>query len=238
MAVREIVTPDPTTYEPPRRRRSIPVSMWLFLALIGLMAGWSAIRSYRQHVAIRATDSVKGSILLTRPAQPQWLRNVMGDGSTSRLLDEIVSLNLADSDVTDSTLVHLKGLSGLERLWLNRSAVTDAGLVNLASLTNLRELGLQGTRVTDRGLVHLSGMTNLEILFLSQTEVTDNGMQHLQGFTRLEKLSLENTEVTDAGLAQLSSLRDLKWLYVGESKITAKGIAEFQRVLPNVEIRN
>jgi hypothetical protein len=234
------VTPrnsDPVTDKPPRRRR-IPISIWLFLAIIGLTTGWSAIRAYRQHAAIRATESVKGTVLLTRPTQPQWIRSLTGDGSINPLLDEIVSLNLADSDVTDSTLVHLKELSGLERLWLNRSAVTDAGLVNLASLTNLRELGLQGTRVTDRGLVHLSGMTKLEILFLSQTEVTDNGMQYLQGFTHLEKLSLENTDVTDAGLAQLSSFGGLKWLYVGESKVTAKGIAELRRVLPNLEIHN
>jgi hypothetical protein len=111
------------------------------LAIFGATGAWTAIRAYRQQAAIREIERVKGTILLTRPRGPVWLRGLVGDGWNKLLLDDVVCVNLADSEVTDSTLVHLQGLPNLERLWLNRSAVTDAGLINLAGMTGLRELG-------------------------------------------------------------------------------------------------
>ena len=208
----------------------------LVLAAVSLHVG---VPIYRQRVAIREIERVKGEVLLTRPRGPEWLRGLLGDRWKRLLLDEVVSVNLADSEVTDSTLVHLKELPGLEHLWLNRTGVSDAGLANLAGLVNLQELGLQGTRVTDLGLAHLTGLTRLEILFLSQTDLTDAGLQHLVGFNRLQKLSIENTKVTDAGLARLSVLeRSGGWLNVGESKVTRTGIAENWRALPKIEIRD
>ena len=47
---------------------------------------------------------------------------------------------------------HLRGLLGLERLWLSGTRVTDAGLVHLGRMTNLKHLFLGETLVVDAGL--------------------------------------------------------------------------------------
>ncbi len=57
-----------------------------------------------------------------------------------------------DTQVGNTGLAHLKGLTGLELLELRRTQVTDTGLEHLGSLTNLRELHLPGEQVTSAGL--------------------------------------------------------------------------------------
>ena len=59
------------------------------------------------------------------------------------------------TEITDAGLVHLKGLTKLELLNLNRSEITDAGLSHLKKLTNLQTLFLKDTKVTDAGIPEL-----------------------------------------------------------------------------------
>jgi hypothetical protein len=80
----------------------------------------------------------------------------------------------------DAGLVHLRGLSKLEALYLPYTQVTDSELRHLAGLSNLKNLSLTGTKVTDAGLVHLKGLTNLTYLVLAVTQVTDAGAAELQ----------------------------------------------------------
>jgi len=51
---------------------------------------------------------------------------------------------------------HLRGLTGLQRLYLIKTRVTDAGLEHLKELTGLRRLDLRFTQVTDVGADELS----------------------------------------------------------------------------------
>ena len=61
-----------------------------------------------------------------------------------------------------------------------RRQVTDSGLVHLKGLTSLQYLSLDGTKVTDAGLVHLKGLTELRSLRLRKTQVTNAGVEDLQ----------------------------------------------------------
>ena len=58
--------------------------------------------------------------------------------------------------------------------------VTDAGLVHLKGLTTLERLRLACTEVTDAGLVHLTGLTKLESLNLRDTQITGAGVADLK----------------------------------------------------------
>ena len=60
--------------------------------------------------------------------------------------------------------------------------LTDAGLVHLKGLTNLEALFLSGCeKITDAGLVHLKDLTNLEVLGLAANEnITDSSVAELQ----------------------------------------------------------
>ncbi|MEE3371248.1 MAG: hypothetical protein VX346_18080, partial [Planctomycetota bacterium] len=94
---------------------------------------------------------------------------------------DVVGVNLADTPtITDVGLVHLVGLTKLERLSLSETQITDAGLIYLKGLSGLQNLSLSGTQVTDAGLVHLKGLTKLQMLHLGDTQITDAGVAELQ----------------------------------------------------------
>jgi hypothetical protein len=72
-----------------------------------------------------------------------------------------------------------RSVEDIVSLALCRSPVTDAGLRELAGLRNLTWLDLRDTRVTDAGLKELAGLKNLATLLLQDTKVTDAGVAEL-----------------------------------------------------------
>jgi hypothetical protein len=83
-----------------------------------------------------------------------------------------VVLQMANPDVTDSTLVYLKGMSQLRELDLSATQITDEGLAILAELPNLKELRLKGTKITDEGFrKYLATKESLQKLDLRDTNV-------------------------------------------------------------------
>ena len=67
-------------------------------------------------------------------------------------------------DFHHGLLVHLAGLTALERLDLGGTQVTNAGLAHLTGLSALRSLDLGNTQITDTGLEYLAGLPALEFL--------------------------------------------------------------------------
>ena len=117
--------------------------------------------------------------------------------------EEITHLTLNHRGTNNSLRV-LSDLDNLQSLELDRTQVTDAGLLHLSGLTNLKTLDLRRTRITDAGLVHLKGVTNLRLLDLSGCQnITDAGLVHIKGMTKLKNLNLYRTQVTDTGTAEL-----------------------------------
>jgi Leucine-rich repeat (LRR) protein len=63
----------------------------------------------------------------------------------------LVELSLANTQISDAGLAHLKELKSLERLSLSGCNISDEGLKNLLVLTNLQEVDLRQTKVTASG---------------------------------------------------------------------------------------
>jgi Leucine-rich repeat (LRR) protein len=72
-----------------------------------------------------------------------------------------------------------KSVEEITSLALCRSPVTDMGLRELGALKNLTWLDVRDTRVTDMGLKELAGLKNLATLLLQGTRVTDAGVAEL-----------------------------------------------------------
>ena len=144
-----------------------------------------------------------------RAAQEALTRLVGGTGTPAdrelvgRWKNDLLSLDLSRTPVTDAGLELLKGLPRLQILDLDQTSVTDVGLAHLKESSPLQRLYLSGTKVTDAGLPHLKGLTQLRTLHLANTKVSDAGLTHLQGLTQLRYLSLANTQVSDAGVKEL-----------------------------------
>ena len=92
---------------------------------------------------------------------------------------------------------NLSRLNNLRSLDLTGTDLTDSDLKTLRSLPRLMKLDLSGTNLTDAGMVHLEGLKRLEELNLSETPITDNGIKHLAGVQHLENLGLMGTGVGD-----------------------------------------
>lgn len=91
---------------------------------------------------------------------------------------DVVVLQMANADVTDDTLEHLKALAKLRELDLNSSQVTDAGLEILAALPELQVLRLRKTKVTDEGFQkHLRGKPSLLELDARDTAITSKSLR-------------------------------------------------------------
>mgnify|MGYP002021178816 CR=1 FL=1 len=85
------------------------------------------------------------------------------------------------SDEEDTTKAAEESNTGPTHLDLSGPETTDEVVAEkLKGLTKLEKLFLDSTKITDAGLVHLKGLTNLKGLDLYKTKVTDAGVQELQ----------------------------------------------------------
>ena len=93
---------------------------------------------------------------------------------------KLISVDFEDKPIADAGLRRLRGLSDVEKIWLNGTKITDAGLENLRELSTLKELALFDTDITDAGLEQLHGLSNLRELIVERTKVTDAGIDKLK----------------------------------------------------------
>lgn len=150
----------------------------------------------------------------------------------------LVKVDLSFAQLTDADVAHLKGLAGLQELYLCGTEVTDAGLEHLSGLTALEVLDLwRCGNVTDAGLEHLNRMTALRKLSLWNTEITDAGLGHVGRLTSLQQLDLSHTQVTCDGLEHMKGLTGLQRIeLVGCENLADADIDDLKMALPMVTI--
>jgi hypothetical protein len=127
-------------------RRSIaPVIMFALAGLV-FASPYAINYYYQRHRSFGPRESiVDGERHITLTGWDQTDYSVLADQT------DIVVLQMANADVTDDTLEHLRGLKQLRELDLNDTKITDRGLKLLAGLPQLRELRLARTSITDEG---------------------------------------------------------------------------------------
>ncbi len=68
----------------------------------------------------------------------------------------LVTLNMAQSQITDAEVIQLEKMSGLKELTLSETALTDTAIDALAKLTSLIKLSMTQTQVTQDGFDRLA----------------------------------------------------------------------------------
>ena len=154
-------------------------------------------------------------------------------------LTNLRELNLNETSVSDASLESLRGIRGLEHLYLAHTKLTDAGLARIRqqwgnSLQSLIILGAPG--VTDAGMVHFRGMVKLRNLYLYRTPVTDAGLANLSGLTDLVRLDIPGSLITDASLVHLRGLKKLQRMNVDQTSVSNKGLDALKAELPVLKI--
>lgn len=140
------------------------------------------VPSERQRRAVAAIEALHGRVnyIIKQPTTESFAETLLRRWLPQTYFHDVICVVLENAQVTDAELARLKGLTGLERLYLVNTQVTDDGLTNLHGLTKLQRLYLINAQVTDAGLTHLRGLTALEHLYLVNTQVTDNGLSQLR----------------------------------------------------------
>lgn len=169
-------------------RFRIPHWKWLLLPTILLLTvavGLPfAIPVYRQYSAIREIERLGGAVD-AGDGGPEWLREWIGD-ERMRVCDDVLSVYLSNTQITDAGLDHVKAFKSLEALYVAETQVTDSGLERLESLTNLEQVALAGTKITDKGLDHLHRLTKLrEVDLEGCSQITDAGVERMKELTAL-----------------------------------------------------
>ncbi|CAJ1942982.1 unnamed protein product [Cylindrotheca closterium] len=138
----------------------------------------------------------------------------------------LVSLDLADTDLSDSGMRHLAKFTKLKRLSLFYCNVSNSGLHHLAQLTSLESLNLDSRDIGDEGLYHLRHLKNLKALDIFSGRITDSGCALISKIKSLESLELCGGMISDLGCAMLASLENLTSLNLSQNEfITDRGAA-------------
>ena len=159
--------------------------LWLFPAVIRgawkkaltptlvLLAGIAIFAFPMIYTRMSAAD--RSSIERTVGDEEHVLRNGWDGTDYSDLagMPNVIVLQIANPDVTDTTLEYIVGMSELRELDLSDTQITDAGLAIIAQLGSLDSLRLRGTQITDAGFrAHLMNHPKLRRLNLQGTLVT------------------------------------------------------------------
>lgn len=138
----------------------------------------------------------------------------------------LVSLDLGDTDLSNSGMRHLAKFTKLKRLSLFYCNVSDSGLRHLAQLTSLESLNLDSREIGDEGLHHLRHLKKLKALDIFSGRITDSGCALISKIKSLESLELCGGLITDLGCAMLASLENLTSLNLSQNNsITDRGAA-------------
>jgi hypothetical protein len=121
---------------------------------------------------------------------------------------ELFALDLSHTAVTDRTVAHLAGLTGLRVLCLDGTQISDDGLLGLTALRRLQSISLAGTAITDRGLRVLRELPALEVLSVARTEISDAALMTLLDHPNLRQLSVRCCpRISDQGVSLARSRR-------------------------------
>ncbi|MFS4456713.1 FN3 associated domain-containing protein [Maribacter sp. 2304DJ31-5] len=95
-------------------------------------------------------------------------------------VENIVEMNLGNSNFHDSLAIVLPSFKNLTKLQLQNTAITDGAMDQIEGLTSLESLNLYGTAITDRALDGVKKLTNLKDLYLWGTETSENAVDRLR----------------------------------------------------------
>ena len=181
-------------------RRAVATSKWWRIGYLPPLA-LLYLLSFSKRVITPLITMAFGALLLASPflithyvvplmPRHSWERVVDGErhltltgisGFDYSRLDktpDVRVLQMANPDVTDETLAHLKGLTQLRELDLNDAKITDAGLIVIAELPNLEKLRIARTGITDQGFnERLANLEKLASIDATGTEIKSSSLR-------------------------------------------------------------
>ncbi len=159
------------------------------------------------------------SVLKLVPNQPElsvkFQKGVLTNDKMSklgRLKEQIVELDLSNSDLSDQMTTTLNKIKNLKKLRLDRTKITDKSLQNLHDLKNLKSVNLYRTKIGNNGLKNLVKMVDLEKIYVWETNVEASVAEKLESkfATKIYKgIDKDFVEITRLKTLSFSSKKTL-----------------------------
>lgn len=148
---------------------------------------------------------------------------------------QLVSLDLRGCSISDKAIAAIGRFTGLRALRFSgkngKTSIGDDGLKDLAACKLLKVLALDDLWIGIEGLKSLAELKDLEELYLAGTVVDDESAKVISGFPKLKKLRLARTQISDAGLEVLSTCSALEEIDLSEdSLITNLGMSHLAKL--------
>ena len=125
----------------------------------------------------------------------------------------------SDVNPGDTAVKHIRGLTGLKELTLNRINISSIGLRQIRNFRSLKMLYVLSDQLGDRGLAEIGKMKSLEKLDFYGKNISDNGLSYLAGLTSLKEIGLTyQPGIRGPGFASIAKLPSLEQLYLGGLK--------------------
>ncbi|HAY37018.1 MAG TPA: hypothetical protein DCY57_08605 [Bacteroidetes bacterium] len=163
--------------------------------------GLGAIRSGVFALDVPMPDSL---LVAQLEADGAWVKNVaesepfleikcddiacLGSSAIDSLTQQIISIDISGSNVTDQEVSQMGRFQHLTRLDLSRTSINGSGLSGLINLEFLEYLNVYDTQTNDEALEHIKPMKSIAAVYLWQTAATPEGLEALQN-------ALPNVEV-------------------------------------------
>ena len=94
--------------------------------------------------------------------------------------NQVVSIDLGNSQVKDDDLKNLKQFPHVQKLHLQNIAIGDEGVKHVKDLRFLEVLNLSGTKISAKTLDEVSGWKNLKKLYLYNTAVSEESVTSIK----------------------------------------------------------
>ncbi len=227
-------------------RRSVGT---LYVAPLSQPEEWELLSQVRGLVVTPENQPIKWEWLeeargnVTIPEGHKLKLKIGGKGSgslaplTELNADDLHTLDLSRSEISDISLSHMPKLTGLKVLELTATNITDAGLAYLEGLVNLQGLGLSHCQISGRGLAQLSNLCDLRELWMSGAAVEDTDLIYLKRMVKLVQLGLSGTQITDEGLLQLAHLQSLTRIYLFNTQVSQAGTEALRQKISGCRVK-
>ena len=117
---------------------------------------------------------------------------------------ELNVLDLAGTRITDDDVALLKRVQGVISLHLGfNPEIKGPGLVHIKEMTSLRTLYLDRSGVDDESLEFLVGANQILVLYLRRLPITDDAIETILRFPKLRRLYITETEISPEGVGRL-----------------------------------
>ncbi len=149
-----------------------------------------------------ASININGPIV-TKLAEknPLLIANLSGNKSLGKndlkalkkYAENIVELNLGNSNFNDTISSYLTSFKNLTKLQLQNTRITDKSMEVIADLEHLESLNIYGTDITDLGLEKLNALNGLKTLYPWNSKITKEA---------LESFSSKHTGITVVSISE------------------------------------